>query len=154
MQMLKEGEEADAEVTWEDQQNINSFSKLNARLDQIEEIYQEKKVPTLTAAWSRRFEDIAKTARFVPKQKEKEYLEDLESELELADEDELIKYRIGDAFVSLPLEECNERIASESAEISGELDKLSAKMEGIGKEMAKLKAILYGKFGKSINLER
>ncbi|KAJ3276496.1 hypothetical protein HK104_003657 [Borealophlyctis nickersoniae] len=129
MQMLKEGEEADAEVTWEDQQNINSFSKLNARLDQIEEIYQEKK-------------------------KEKEYLEDLESELELADEDELIKYRIGDAFVSLPLEECNERIASESAEISGELDKLSAKMVDIGKEMAKLKAILYGKFGKSINLER
>ncbi|KAJ3042533.1 hypothetical protein HDV00_007067 [Rhizophlyctis rosea] len=129
MKMLREGEEADAEVTWEDQQNINAFSKLNARLEALDDVYQEKK-------------------------REKEYLDDLSTELELADEDEAIKYRIGDTYVSLTLEEANERIASEDSELSSELDELSSKMDTINKEMAKLKAVLYGKFGKSINLEK
>ncbi|KAJ3052511.1 hypothetical protein HK097_006113 [Rhizophlyctis rosea] len=127
--MLREGEEADAEVTWEDQQNINAFSKLNGRLEALDEIYQEKK-------------------------KEKEYLEDLTQELELADEDESVKYRIGDAYVSITLDEANERITAENSELSTELDGITSKMETINKEMAKLKAILYGKFGKSINLEK
>ena len=64
------------------------------------------------------------------------------------------RYRIGDAYVSISLEEANERIAAEDSELSTELDDITSKMETINKEMAKLKAILYGKFGKSINLEK
>ena len=63
---LQEGDETEAEVTWEDQRNINTFSKLNIRLDSLEDKYKDKK-------------------------RELEYLEDLVSELELADEDEKIK---------------------------------------------------------------
>ena len=60
------GEETDVDVSWEDQQNINSFSKLNLKLDRLEETQTETK-------------------------REKEYLDDLSTELELADEDELFK---------------------------------------------------------------
>ena len=41
---LKEDEEVNAEVTWEDQQNINSFSKLVSKYNDIEEQYEHKKV--------------------------------------------------------------------------------------------------------------
>ena len=41
---LKENEEVNAEVTWEDQQNINSFRKLVSKYNDIEEQYEHKKV--------------------------------------------------------------------------------------------------------------
>ncbi|KAL2912232.1 hypothetical protein HK105_208300 [Polyrhizophydium stewartii] len=126
---LKEEEETDAQVTWEDQRNINMFSKLNIRLESIEEQYEAKK-------------------------NEKEYLDDLTVELELADEDEPVKYRIGDAYVSLSLSDAQGRIESEQAQLTQELESFSNRINGIKTEMAKLKALLYGKFGKSINLEK
>lgn len=66
MKLLNEGEDNESQVTWEDQNNINKFSKLNVRLDTLDVKYEAKKT-------------------------EKEYLEDLSNELELADEEELIK---------------------------------------------------------------
>ena len=41
---INEDEEVNAEVTWEDQQNINSFSKLVSKYNDIEEQYEHKKV--------------------------------------------------------------------------------------------------------------
>ncbi|KAJ3158563.1 hypothetical protein HDU86_002788 [Geranomyces michiganensis] len=129
MKMLDQNDEADTEVTWADQQNINAFSRLNMKIQNLEEAYSERK-------------------------KEKEYLDDLSSELELADEDEMIPYRIGDAFVSLSLEACLKRIEAEQGVLSGELEDASKKIDGIQAEMDKLKVVLYRKFGNSINLER
>ncbi|KAI9207234.1 Prefoldin subunit-domain-containing protein [Polychytrium aggregatum] len=126
---LNESEETDVEVTWEDQEKINTFSKLNSRLQDLEENYEEKK-------------------------KEKEYLEDLASELELADEDELVKFRIGDSFFSIRLDEAQERIESQGAELETDLKAIRDELEGIESKMTDLKALLYAKFGKSINLER
>ncbi|TPX72715.1 hypothetical protein SpCBS45565_g00246 [Spizellomyces sp. 'palustris'] len=138
MKMLNQEEEADAEVTWDDQQNINAFSRLNMKLQNLEDAYEEKKVLRMI------LEHV----------KEKEYLDDLSSELELADEDELIKYRIGDAFVSLPLNTCQERIEAEQTYLSEELGQFSSRIGDITENMNKLKVILYKKFGNSINLER
>jgi prefoldin subunit 4 len=122
MKLLEEGENNDSEVTWEDQDRINKFSKLNVKLDRLESMFTTKKT-------------------------EKEYLEDLSNELELADEDELIKYfiltryRVGECFVSLTLEECQARIEQEQQLINGELDKFEEVIGGVNKDMAKLKVL-------------
>ncbi|KAI8823443.1 Prefoldin beta-like protein [Fimicolochytrium jonesii] len=129
MKMLEQEEEADTEVTWEDQQNINAFSRLHMRVQDLEALYEEKK-------------------------KEKEYLDDLSSELELADEDEPVKYRIGDAFVSLSLPACQERLKNEQKTLTEELEGYSTKIDSLAEDMNKLKVLLYKKFGNSINLER
>ncbi|CAG8595659.1 7418_t:CDS:2 [Diversispora eburnea] len=129
MRMLNQDDEVDAEVTWEDQQQINSFSKLNAKYSDLEEAYNAKK-------------------------QEKEALDDLSSELELVDEDELIKYKIGEAFMSIPLEQAQLRIEQEQSFISEELGKFKEEMDSLNEQMGKLKGILYGKFGKAINLEK
>ena len=116
-------------MTWDDQKNINAFSKLSVRLERLEDRFQQKK-------------------------QEKEYLDDLTTELELADEEELIKYKVGDAFVSISLEETQERLTVEDSRIKQELEDLSGQLEKVTADMAKLKTLLYAKFGKSINLEK
>ncbi|KAI8809690.1 Prefoldin beta-like protein, partial [Cladochytrium replicatum] len=119
----------DEEVTWEDQQNINAFRNLNDKLESLETKYDDLK-------------------------REKEYLDDLSTELELADEDELIKYKIGDTFISLPVEKCQSRIESEQAKLSEQVEAMSSSIADVREKMTKLKAVLYAKFGKSINLEK
>ncbi|KAG9287456.1 hypothetical protein G9A89_023828 [Geosiphon pyriformis] len=129
MRMISKDDEVDVEVTWEDQQRINSFSKLNAKHSDLEEIYNAKKI-------------------------ERELIEDLSSELELADEDKEIPYKIGDAFISLTLEEVQQRITQESEDLRQELENLRDEMVALMQKMNELKGLLYGKFGKAINLEK
>ncbi|KAG0031473.1 hypothetical protein BGZ81_001184 [Podila clonocystis] len=130
MRMLeKDEEEGDIQVSWQDQQNINTFSKYNARLQDLEETYEAKKT-------------------------EKEYLDDLASELELADEDESVKYRIGETFVSLSLEAAMERINKSQEELDRDIETLKAQMDEAVEKMDGLKKVLYARFGNAINLEK
>jgi len=41
--MLRQEEEVDVEVTWEDQQMINSFGRLNAKIHELADEYNAKK---------------------------------------------------------------------------------------------------------------
>ncbi|KAI0358514.1 Prefoldin subunit 4, partial [Trametes cingulata] len=127
---LSQEEEHDdsAEVTWEDQQRINSFSKLNTRLRSIEEKIQELKV-------------------------QKEALDDISMELELADEDEPVMYRIGEAFIHMPHPRAVKRLERDLANLNAELEKYTSNAEECEKQMKELKVILYAKFGRAINLD-
>ncbi|KAF8513101.1 Prefoldin subunit 4 [Hysterangium stoloniferum] len=118
----------DAEVTWEDQQRINTFSKLNSRARDLEEQLTQLK-------------------------EEKEALDDLSMELELADEDKHILYRIGEAFVHIPLTKAQVMLTRDQASLNLEMDKVQAKADECEKTMKELKVSLYAKFGKAINLD-
>lgn len=128
--LMQEGEDVDTEVSWADQQRINQFSRLNSKFSETEEIYERAK-------------------------KEMDYLDDALNELDnVLDEDEMIPYRVGDAFVHLSFEKAKELVnrdhtlaAEKVGGIKSELDRLNSEMEGLKKD-------LYSKFGKSINLER
>ncbi|KAF8134292.1 Prefoldin subunit 4 [Boletus edulis] len=128
--MLAEEEESDdaAEVTWEDQERINTFSKLNTRLRGIEDRLEALK-------------------------QEKEALDDLATELELTDEDNIVLYKIGDAFLHLPQPLALSRLEKDNADISAQLGALSATAEECDKGMKALKVVLYAKFGHAINLD-
>ncbi|BFZ62083.1 hypothetical protein YB2330_003162 [Saitoella coloradoensis] len=127
--MLSKEDESAEHVTWADQQLINSFSKYNARLadreDQLEALSQTK-----------------------------EALDDVLTELELADEDELVPYKVGDAFVELKLEEAQERLEKEKENVDEQVEKLEEEVVEIKAEMDRLKVQLYSKFGRAINLEK
>ncbi|KAG1806110.1 Prefoldin subunit-domain-containing protein [Suillus subaureus] len=130
MRMLAEEEENDdgTEVTWEDQQRINTFSKLNTRLRSIEERLEELK-------------------------QEKEALDDLSTELELTDEDESVLYKIGESFLHLPQPRAMKRLEKDQAVLSAQVLDLSAGAEQCEKEMKELKVTLYARFGRAINLD-
>ncbi|KAJ1723691.1 hypothetical protein LPJ53_001972 [Coemansia erecta] len=127
--LLQREEERDVEVNWEDQERINQFSRLNTRLDRLEDDYKAQKT-------------------------EKEYLDDLAMEIELLDEDKPVPYKIGDAFVMLSLETAQERVEKEKEAIDARVEELDSKIQEVSAQMDKLKKMLYSKFGQAINLEK
>ncbi|KAG8821001.1 hypothetical protein FRC17_009948 [Serendipita sp. 399] len=130
MRMLSQEEEkdADVEVNWDDQQRINTFSKLNTRLQGL-------------------------TAELETVKREKEALEDISTELELADEDQPVMYRVGESFVHISLEQAQERLASDKEAAEIEVARLQDEVDGCQSSMKELKLQLYSKFGTSINLD-
>ncbi|KAI8321157.1 Prefoldin, subunit 4 [Martensiomyces pterosporus] len=127
--LLHRDEERDVEVTWEDQRRINQFSKLNSRLEHLEDEYKAQKT-------------------------EKEYLDDLAMEIELLDDDEPVPYKIGDAFVLMSLEDAQDRVEKDKSGIDARVDELDSQISAITSEMGDLKKALYAKFGRAINLEK
>ncbi|GAB7341683.1 hypothetical protein MBLNU457_g0028t1 [Dothideomycetes sp. NU457] len=126
--LSKQEESEEAEVRREDQDKINRFSTLHRKVGSLEEQLKQK-------------------------QKEKEDLEEVSMELELSDEDEKISYKIGDSFMLLPLPDVQEQLSKSVDKINDEVTVLEEKLEAIRDEMSQLKAALYGRFGRSINLE-
>ncbi|TVY75819.1 Prefoldin subunit [Lachnellula suecica] len=136
LQLSKEDEAKAAgdevEVRREDQDKINKFSRLHQREIGIEDELK---------------------AKHCRAQKEKEDLDDVSNELELADEDDKVPYKIGDSFVSLPLPEVQEMLSNSTAKIEEEVAALEEKLSTIRDEQEELKVELYARFGRSINLE-
>lgn len=122
--MLSQDEEkdADVEVNWEDQQRINTFSKTNTRFQNLQEELE-----------------VAK--------KEKEALDDITTELELADEDQPVLYRVGEAFVHLPLDQAQKRLAADAEVVEAEVARLQDALDMCQSTMKELKLQLYAKFG-------
>jgi len=62
-------------------------------------------------------------------------------------------YKVGDCFVSLPQPEVLELLSSSTETIDSDVEALKERLDTIHEEMAELKKVLYGRFGRSINLE-
>ncbi|BDD57253.1 hypothetical protein MPDQ_002919 [Monascus purpureus] len=131
LKLSKEDESSNSEeneVRREDQEKINRFSSLHQRELVLEQLLKGK-------------------------QKDKEDLEEISTELELADEDELVPYKIGDSFVHLPLPEAQSLLSTSTEQIDTEVSRLEDSLGEIRDELQKLKVGLYARFGRSINLE-
>lgn len=63
------------------------------------------------------------------------------------------RYKIGDSFFTLPLSEVQELVSADSTRIDDDVAKLEEKLSACQEEMSQLKVALYGRFGRSINLE-
>lgn len=129
MELLPEGQQNTSEVTLADQKKINKFSTLINQRDELD-------------------------AQLTKYKTEKEYFDDLGLEIELLDEDEKIQYKVGDAFVFLPVLTAVDKIEKENDELDTRILKLDDEIEAIDDQLAELKKELYAKFGNNINLER
>jgi chaperonin cofactor prefoldin len=65
----------------------------------------------------------------------------------------IYSYKIGDSFVSLPLSEAQAMLSTSTEQIDEEVSRLEESMQELRDEMKALKAQLYARFGKSINLD-
>ena len=63
------------------------------------------------------------------------------------------RYKIGDSFMSLPLPEVQEMLASSTGKIEESVSAVEERLSAVREEMEQLKVELYARFGKSINLE-
>jgi chaperonin cofactor prefoldin len=55
--------------------------------------------------------------------------------------------------VSLPQPQVLELLETSTSDIDADVEQLKGKLEGVQEEMGELKKALYGRFGRSINLE-
>lgn len=74
-------------------------------------------------------------------------------ELELADEDESVPYKVGDAFFHVPLPQAQEMLSTSATKVEGQIEDIEDRLGSIREEMTQLKVELYARFGKSIQLE-
>lgn len=129
MELLPQGQANTVQVLWEDQQKINKFSTLINTKDELEQ--QLQKIRT-----------------------EKDYLEDLSMELELLDEDDKVQYKLGDVFVYVTVPKALQRVEADNEKLGSRIDHIESEIDTIEQQLTQLKASLYSKFGKNINLER
>jgi prefoldin subunit 4 len=126
--MLTREEEVDVEVRLEDQEHINEFGRLNARLHEA------------------RGESDAFRKRL-------ERIDDASTELMMANGGDKIHLLLGDAFMQVSEEEATEFCEGQVDKLQVTVDNLAEEMVGISSRQAELKQMLYGRFGSSINLE-
>lgn len=84
-----------------------------------------------------------------------ERLDDASTDLMMAsgDDNDKVMLVLGEAFLEVSEEEATEYCEQQVDVLQAKLDKFQTEEEEITSEQAKLKSILYGRFGNSINLE-
>lgn len=119
------------DVSKEDQQKINQFARLNARLEDIKDELTSKNNEL------KNYEDAINEA-------EVKVLEDQGDKLHL---------QVGDIMVNLNSEQMQAWLEDKMKAIKEALTDLESRKETIAEEMSKLKAHLYARFGDNIHLE-
>ena len=124
----------DINVTFEDQQKINRFARLNARMEEIKEELKQKKLVM------QNMDDALNEIQV--------------AELEAEDDEEGIRLMEGEVFVQFGLGDASTWIEDKKKGVEEETGSLSQSIETIKEEMNQLKTALYAKFGRdNINLE-
>ena len=125
--MLTREEEVDTEVTPHDQNNINEFGRLNARLHEVKGEHEGYK-------------------------KRLEKLDDACTELMMGGGDD-VHLLLGDAFIVATEDDATKYCEEQVEELQVVVDGLEEEQGEIKGRQKELKVALYGRFGSSINLE-
>ncbi|CAH1372845.1 unnamed protein product [Tenebrio molitor] len=120
--------DSDVHISYEDQQKINKFARLNAKLEDLKE---EVKV----------------------KENDLKSLEEACDEIALFDEDEKIPYLVGEVFIFQDIDTTQKCLDEAKRRIEQNIVDLKTNSDEIKNQMSDLKSHLYGKFGSHINLE-
>ena len=127
--MLAKEDEVDVEVRKVDQEAINEFGRLNNR---VSELRDELKLV----------------------EKELTAYEDAEEEVMLIDEGtEALKLTMGDCFLDVEEEDIETELERLKEIAQGKKDKYESEISTCESRQSELKSQLYGRFGKTINLE-
>ncbi|RZC41403.1 Prefoldin 2 domain containing protein [Asbolus verrucosus] len=120
--------DSDVHISFEDQQKINKFARLNAKLEDLKE---EVKV----------------------KENDLKSLEEACDEIALFDEEEKIPYLVGEVFIFQDTETTQKCLDEAKKKIEDNIKSLKSQSDEVKNQMSDLKSHLYGKFGSHINLE-
>ncbi|XP_004344446.1 hypothetical protein CAOG_06825 [Capsaspora owczarzaki ATCC 30864] len=121
--------DSEPQLTWEDQERINLFGRLNNRADELDELIKINK-------------------------KRLDGFSDAEESILLADSDEApVRYRLGEVFVEMPADKATEMLTAATEKVTAEVNKQQEEVASIRAKMVELKRALYAKLGDTINLE-
>jgi len=123
--------DSEVHITFEEQQKINKFARLNAKLDELKD------------ELSNRMND----------QKNLEEAVEAVDEMELMGDVEEIPYVMGDVFLVQNPENTKIMLDEAKEKLLKDIETIKANMESTKGLMSDLRTQLYAKFGDNINLE-
>lgn len=115
-------------MTWEDQQRINEFSRLNLALSKLDDDLKTKKNDAMN-------------------------LSDASTDIESLLDDDACKVRIGEVFMDVSNEEAEEFVAEQKKLSDEKIKALTERRAELVRKMDELKQLLSAKFKNQINLE-
>jgi len=119
---------SDVEVALDDQEKINEFARLNARLEEVK-------------------------ALLIKRKKDLSNLNDAIDEMMLQDDELPVPLMIGEAFIHYQHDDAHLTLEHLKDDTDLEVIALMKEQDDLRESMSKLKIDLYAKFGSSINLE-
>ncbi|XP_065222370.1 prefoldin subunit 4 [Planococcus citri] len=120
--------DTEVHITYDDQQRINQFARLNAKYEDFKEDIQIKK------------NDV-------------QNLEDAVNELMLCDDDEQIMYKEGEIFLYKSVSNAQNSLEDYKTELQNMTQNIEKEIVSLKEQIETLKAHLYAKFGSNIHLE-
>ena len=138
------------QVTWEDQQSINSFGRLIGKLKELEGELKAKQLQE---------ENLQEALNDLTEMSLGGGLgdDDDDDALDAAAAEEApqrVHYWLGEIIVEMSLDEAEQRLEGERALIKKDISRMNSEMQDIQKTLAQLKVTLYAKFGHdNINLD-
>jgi prefoldin subunit 4 len=166
---MRKGENADEDVTWEEQKKINRFSLINVQHTRVaDEIAQLNKVVEELDDARMELELLALEDGVCDDDDE---ITALEADLLGISTDEnpknltstkeslaikslnTIRYRVGECFIHMSPSEALAQVEKDLDDTKKLLSEIQIKAESYKNEMSNLKAALYSRFKNSINLE-
>lgn len=151
--LVPKDEENDAEVRREDQDNINRFARLNARLHIVRDKQGKLKVCIVSCCTVEPSGSSLVARLYLDQQKELESLDDANADLMMQAGGIKILLLKGEAFFETSDEDATTYCETQIESLQEKVDALVEEEGIILTEQEKLKVSLYGRFGKSINLE-
>lgn len=123
--------DSEVHITFEEQQKINKFARLNARLDELKDELSAK----------------------LNDQKNLEEAVESVDEMELLGDVEEIPYSVGDVFLVQNPESTKVMLEEAKEKLTNDISAIKGSMESTKELMSDLRTQLYAKFGDNINLE-
>ncbi|KAH3764450.1 prefoldin subunit 4 [Pelomyxa schiedti] len=128
------GSGGEVEVTAVDQQRINTFGRMTSKMHQLEGVLYQL-------------------------EQEMKKIEAAQTEVMMLDDDDFppnggVLYNIGEVFVTLKPSKVTDYLMQTETKLNEEISATTAQIDDIKSQLAQLKVLLYGKFGRAqINLE-
>eukprot|EP00758_Cryptobia_borreli_P007630 Tbor_TRINITY_DN5317_c3_g1::TRINITY_DN5317_c3_g1_i16::g.4580::m.4580/K09550/PFDN4; prefoldin subunit 4 len=123
--MSSKKDQTPIDVSWDDQRNICTFSRLHRRMTELNDEISKRKT------------DIDKIV-------------DAADEIIIADD---VKHVFGESFITMGCDEASDLLEQRKELLNKELAEFQAESDEIEKNMENLKGQLYAKFGSHIYLE-
>ncbi|CAH0385421.1 unnamed protein product [Bemisia tabaci] len=120
--------DSDVHISYEDQQKINRFANLNAKLEDLKD---ELKI----------------------KNNELQNIKDAVEELELADDDTKVPFLMGDIFIHQDMPSTQSLLEETKSQIDASIKDIEKRSAEIVDIMSELKVTLKARFGNHIHLE-
>jgi len=128
---MSAGKDVEVHVEYADQQNINKFARNNAKLTELKEEVEAKRKELTSLSDAREALD----------------------ELAILADISTAPLLVGETFLVEPTDDILSALDVRKGKIEKEIEEIQQRMQTIQSLLSDLKVKLYGKFGKSINLE-